>query len=40
MLPNARVNVAAMNASQSATLAEAFAWLRSKRVSTHLQESA
>ena len=40
MLPDARVNVAAMNASQSATLAEAFAWLRSKRVSTHLQESA
>ena len=40
VLPDARVNVAAMNASQSATLAEAFAWLRSKRASAHLQESA
>lgn len=31
MLPNARVNVAAMNAGQSATLAEAFAFVRARR---------
>lgn len=31
MLPNARVNVAAMNAAQSATLAEAFAFIRASR---------
>jgi len=40
MLPDARVNVAAMNAAQSATLAEAFAWVRSQRASERLQESA
>ncbi|MGI9262750.1 MAG: aromatic amino acid transaminase [Woeseiaceae bacterium] len=31
MLPNARVNVAAMNADQSATLADAFAFVRASR---------
>ncbi|MED5462098.1 MAG: aromatic amino acid transaminase [Pseudomonadota bacterium] len=31
MLPNARVNVAAMNSSQSSTLAEAFAFVRASR---------
>ncbi|MDH3440429.1 MAG: aromatic amino acid transaminase [Gammaproteobacteria bacterium] len=31
MLPNARVNVAAMNAAQSAILAEAFAFIRASR---------
>jgi aspartate/tyrosine/aromatic aminotransferase len=33
MLPHARVNVAAMNAGQSATLAEAFAFVRAERAS-------
>jgi len=31
MLPNARVNVAAMNSDQAATLAEAFAYIRASR---------
>ena len=39
MLPNARVNVAAMNAVQSETLAEAFAFVRAARVSNVLEAS-
>ena len=31
MLPDARVNVAAMNSRQSATLSEAFAYVRNAR---------
>jgi len=40
MLPNARVNVAAMNARQSKTLASAFAFVRSRRSDHSLKESA
>ena len=40
MLPNARVNVAAMNGNQSAKLAEAFAWVRAERPSRPQQVSA
>jgi len=40
MLPNARVNVAAMNAEQSAILAEAFAFVRAERASAARQASA
>jgi aspartate aminotransferase len=40
MLPNARVNVAAMNGNQSATLAEAFAFIRAERLSQAQQASA
>jgi aspartate aminotransferase len=40
MLPNARVNVAAMNAAQSATLAEAFAFIRQARTTDMKQASA
>ena len=39
MLPNARVNVAAMNTAQSETLAEAFAFVRAARVSDALEAS-
>lgn len=40
MLPNARVNVAAMNATQSATLADAFAFIRAARGTGAIQASA
>ncbi len=40
MLPNARVNVAAMNASQSATLADAFAFVRAERATAAKQALA
>lgn len=40
MLPNARVNVAAMNAAQASTLANAFAYLRAQRVGKPHQASA
>lgn len=40
MLPNARVNVAAMNAAQSATLGEAFAFVRGQRAAESHQASA
>jgi len=40
MLPNARVNVAAMNAAQSATLGEAFAFVRAQRAAEPQQASA
>jgi len=40
MLPNARVNVAAMNAEQSAILDEAFAFVRAERASAARQASA
>ncbi len=40
MLPNARVNVAAMNAAQSATLGEAFAFIRAQRAAEPHQVSA
>jgi len=40
MLPNARVNVAAMNAAQSAILAEAFAFIRASRNPTTQTASA
>jgi aspartate/tyrosine/aromatic aminotransferase len=40
MLPNARVNVAAMNDAQSAILAEAFALVRAGRVMSAQQASA
>ncbi len=40
MLPNARVNVAAMNGNQSVTLAEAFAFIRSERVTDTQQVTA
>jgi len=40
MLPNARVNVAAMNAAQSATLGEAFAFVRAQRAAEPHQASA
>jgi aspartate aminotransferase len=39
MLPNARVNVAAMNSAQSKTLAEAFAFLRNARATDALEAS-
>jgi len=40
MLPNARVNVAAMNDAQSSTLAEAFAFLRGERAANAQQALA
>lgn len=40
MLPNARVNAAAMNDSQSATLADAFAFVRAQRTAKTRQASA
>jgi aspartate/tyrosine/aromatic aminotransferase len=40
MLPNARVNVAAMNAAQSSALAEAFAFVRAGRANLAQQASA
>lgn len=40
MLPNARVNVAAMNSSQSATLAEAFAFVRARRAAPAASQQA
>lgn len=40
MLPNARVNAAAMNDTQSATLAEAFAFVRARRHARAKQASA
>jgi len=40
MLPNARVNVAAMNDAQSKTLAEAFAYIRAQRMAGTQQASA
>lgn len=40
MLPHARVNVAAMNDAQSATLAEAFAFVRAERTTDARQASA
>jgi len=40
MLPNARVNVAAMTAAQSETLAAAFAFVRAERVADAQQASA
>jgi aspartate/tyrosine/aromatic aminotransferase len=40
MLPNARVNVAAMNDAQSSTLAEAFAFVRAGRTADAQQASA
>jgi len=40
MLPNARVNVAAMNGNQSATLAEAFAFVRAERENGDKRASA
>jgi aspartate aminotransferase len=40
MLPNARVNVAAMNDAQSRTLADAFAFLRQERTAEAQQASA
>ena len=40
MLPNARVNVAAMNGNQSGTLAEAFAFIRDRRSGGTRQASA
>ncbi len=40
MLPHARVNVAAMNAAQSATLGEAFAYVRAQRAAEPHQASA
>ncbi len=39
MLPNARVNVAAMNTAQSETLAEAFACVRAARTASALEAS-
>ena len=40
MLPNARVNVAAMNDAQSKTLADAFAYIRAQRLAETQQASA